>query len=265
MANFIIIINSHPVLVAVISGVLPSLLWLWFWREQDDECSSPEPIGIIALSFVAGMAIVYAVLPLERLALTFIPTLVPIVRDIVVRLGINPFTGETIQIAIWAMIEEIAKYATVFFIAFHARRHAVGPVDAVLYLITAALGFAAMENTLYLLRGLSETGGLLQVIIDGNLRFLGATVVHTVCSGVVGITIAFSFYNHRIVRGIAVTIGLVIATLLHTYFNLTIMNAHGTISALEMFFPFWIAIIGILVLVRIIKQINHNRKTPRTL
>jgi len=250
MANFII--NVPPIAIAIAGGVLPSLVWLWFWLRQDADCSDPEPAGFVALSFAAGMAIVYAVLPVEKFILSSLPSLVPLFGSLVAKLGLIPFTGETIQVILWALVEEIAKYATVFFVAFHARRLAE-PVDAVIYLVTAALGFAAMENTLYLLKGLAEAGSL-QIIIDSNLRFIGATIVHTVCSGVVGVALAFSFYGTRITKGISATIGLVLATLLHAYFNLTIMDVHGTVDILVVFVPFWIAIIGILVLMRVIKQ-----------
>ncbi|MDD5152905.1 MAG: PrsW family glutamic-type intramembrane protease [Candidatus Pacebacteria bacterium] len=255
MAHFLI--EAKPVLIAVAGGVLPSLIWLWFWRNQDKDCPTPEPFGIVALSFAAGMVIIYAVIPIEKAIMSNLSTLVPIVGSFTTKLGIAPFAGETIQVALWALVEEIAKYATVFFIAFHAHRFKE-PVDAVIYLITAALGFAAMENTLYILKGLSDTGSL-QVVIDGNLRFIGATVVHSACSGVVGATLALSFYRTKITRIISVIIGVMLASLLHTYFNLTIMNARGTIDILAVFAPFWIAMIGILILVSIIKQTSLRR------
>ena len=261
MANFTI--NIPPLAIALAGGVLPSLIWLWFWLKQDKDVSAPEPAGFVALSFAAGMVIVYAVLPVEQFILSSMPTIVSISGFITTKLGTVPFTDETIQVTLWALTEEIAKYATVFFIAFHARKLAE-PVDTVIYLVTAALGFAAMENALYILKGLPDAGSL-QIIIDSNLRFVGATIVHTVCSGIVGVTLAFAFYSSKFTKAIAATIGLIIGTLLHTYFNLTIINIHGTIGVLAVFIPFWIAVVCILILMRVLEQINDRRQISKTL
>lgn len=248
------IFNLNPLFVAVAGGVIPSLIWLWFWLKED--VKSPEPTGLIALSFFAGMAIVYFVLPIQKLVLVSTSYFVSIVDIISLKLSVLPPTEQTIQITLWALIEEVAKYATVFLIAFKSK-HFDEPIDAVIYMITAALGFAAMENSLYILKDL-ENGAGVQALLDSNLRFIGATILHTISSIIVGAAIAFSFYAPRTIKFVSVTIGIIIASLLHAYFNLSIIDSDGTLRTLLIFSQFWAGIVGVIVLLQIVKRVKNN-------
>ena len=240
-----------PVAIAIAGGILPSLVWLWFWLKQDSK--SPEPTGLIALSFFAGMAIVYFVLPLQKYVLAHIVQLVDIVNALALKISLMSPSEETIRTTLWAFIEEFAKYATVFFIAFKSKFFDE-PMDAVIYIITAALGFSAMENTLYIFRDLANSGAI-EVFGNGNMRFLGATIVHIVSSAFIGIAIAFSFYAPKYIKFFAIAIGIFTATLLHAYFNLSIIESDGTMKTLLVFSQFWGAIIGIIVLLALVKRI----------
>ena len=93
----------------------------------------------------------------------------------------------------WAAIEEIIKFSSVSIIALKSRFFDE-PIDAMIYLITAALGFAAMENSFFLITPLLAGEGL-QVFLLGNMRFIGASVLHVVASSAVGIAIGLSFIN----------------------------------------------------------------------
>jgi len=213
------ILNWQPLLIAIAGGVLPSLLWLWFWLKEDKE--SPEPTGLIALSFFAGMAIVYFVIPVQKFIVASLPVIMNMVGALALQFSFIPPDVATVKLTLWAFVEEFAKYATVFLIAFKSKFFDE-PMDAVIYLITAALGFSAMENALYIFKDLAN-GGVFEILSNGNMRFVGATVVHIVSSAFVGIAIAFSFYMWRYIKLVAIVLGILIATLLHTHFNLSIM------------------------------------------
>ncbi|HBH71627.1 MAG: hypothetical protein UU88_C0009G0021 [Parcubacteria group bacterium GW2011_GWC1_42_11] len=247
------ILNWEPVAIAVLGGVIPSLVWLWFWLKQDKHY--PEPTGLIALSFFAGMAIVYFVLPLQKLVVASIAPIMNVADLLAQKFSLIPASEQTIKITLWAFIEEFAKYTTVFLIAFKSK-HFDEPIDAVVYLITAALGFAAMENTLYILKDIADKETL-EMLVNGNMRFIGATIVHIVSSAIVGIAIAFSFYAPRFIKFIAVAIGILVASMLHAYFNLSIMDSDGTLNTLIVFSKFWAAIIGIIILLALVKRVSQ--------
>lgn len=250
MAENIIIWQQYA--IAIAGGVLPACFWLWFWLKEDSH--APEPTGLIAISFFAGMAIVYFVLPLQKLVVATLPTIMDMSNTLAIKLSLVAPSEQTVKITLWATIEEFAKYATVFLIAFKSRFFDE-PIDAVIYLLTAALGFAAMENTLYILRDITHIG-IAQIFLDGNLRFVGATILHTASSALVGLAIAFSFYGSRFIKVLATATCLIGASLLHAYFNLTIMEINGTMNTLFVFSRFWIAILVIIILIQIVKHIN---------
>ena len=168
--------------LALLGGVIPALLWLWFWLREDKE--KPEPKGLITIMFIVGMISVIVVLPIQK----FVQ---------------NNVTSYEWQIIGWASIEEIIKYWGVL-ILLYKTNHINEPIDWPIYLITAALGFAALENTMFLLKPLSldqATVGLL----TGQLRFLGSTLLHAVSSGIIGIALGLSFFMGKFVKKVSVS------------------------------------------------------------
>ena len=116
-------------LYSFLGGLIPALFWLAFWLREDE--IHPEPKGVIALAFVAGMASVLVALPLELLLAHYVPE------------GV-------IRVVLWAASEELVKYWAASYSAFHHNRNFDEPVDAMIYLISAALGFSAVENALFI-------------------------------------------------------------------------------------------------------------------
>ncbi len=235
-------ITALDIFFAFAGGLLPALLWLWFWLKED---TNPEPRRVLLLTFFGGMIMAMAALFLEQFAqFAVIRILGPVSVPMVM----------VILLFIWAGIEEFVKY-------FAARKIALRlpsfdePIDALIYLITAALGFAALENVLFLVK-VFNTHGMLVGFITGNLRFLGATLLHTAASGVVGASIAFSFFHkeklHRNVLG-----GLLLATILHTVFNFFIIKSGGA-DILKIFIPLWLGIIIILLVFEKIKGLKQQ-------
>ena len=51
--------------LAALGGIIPSIIWLWFWLGEDKR--KPEPIRLLIACFLAGVLSVIFVLPLEKL------------------------------------------------------------------------------------------------------------------------------------------------------------------------------------------------------
>lgn len=222
---------------ALLSGILPALLWLWFWLKEDN--LHPEPKSLVAGTFIVGGIVVLVALVLEK-----------IVADI----GLT----NTHRYVAWAAIEEIVKYVAVAIIALRSR-HMDEPIDAMIYCITVALGFAAVENTLFIISPLGD-GDIARSIVTGNMRFIGATLVHIVSSAAIGFMIGLSFYRNKFLKFIAVASGLILAIGLHSAFNLSIINASAT-NTLRVFAWVWAAIIILLILFEEVKVIKP--KSPQ--
>lgn len=208
---------------------MPIFIWLAFWLLED--MRRPEPRGLILRAFIAGMITVILVLPLQRIALEIIPG---------ASLQNTPFS----IIFTWAAIEEILKLVVAWVVVL--RHRAVNePIDIPIYLITVALGFAALENTLFLLTPLGN-GEIYTSLITGNLRFLGATLIHVLSSAVIGATLAFAFYAGHLRQLFYGAIGVILAIVLHTLFNFTIINTRAD-YLLTIFAGVWVGIVFLLL------------------
>jgi len=221
--------STTAFIYALVAGILPALLWLWFWLKEDN--LHPEPRLLIILAFLGGMLSVAIVLPLQKIALNLLDT------------STLPYLNE-IKYTIWAGIEEIIKLLVVYFIALRSR-FLDEPVDAMIYLITAALGFAALENTFFILKPL-ETGNAVQALISGNLRFMGATLLHVIASATIGFCMALSFYKPRWLKNLSILFGVILGTTLHTAFNLFIIESSG-MDTFKVFASVWVGVIFLML------------------
>lgn len=218
---------------AFLGGLLPALLWLWFWLREDKK--NPEPKRLIFLAVLAGMLAVPFVVPFERYAQAIL-------------------AGSAMVVA-WAAIEELFKFGFAYFSVLR-RRELDEPIDAVIYMISVALGFAALENTLFLIGPLSD-GDLIGSILTGNFRFFGATLLHTLSSATVGVCIALGFYRSRATRRLFTGTGLILAIALHTLFNFFIMNSNGT-NILLVFAFVWAGIVILMLMMERIKRFKQK-------
>ena len=92
-----------------------------------------------------------------------------------------------------------------------------------IYMITAALGFAAVENALFAFP-LFHQNLLLGLEITTN-RFLGANLLHALSSAIVGYFLARAWFSPH--RHHFVAIGVIIASFLHATFNYLILMRDG--------------------------------------
>jgi RsiW-degrading membrane proteinase PrsW (M82 family) len=222
-------------LLAFCAGLIPALFWLWFWLREDKE--KPEPYFLIAIAFIAGMAVVPMALPLQQWAMSIYP-------------NVN-------VMLMWVVIEELLKYAVALAVLLW-NREVDEPIDYVIYMIIIALGFAALENALFLFNPLL-LGEYVLMAQTGALRFVGATLLHVLASGTIGVCMAFAYYQSATIKLLAGTVGLCLAVLLHALFNFFIMESSGN-TLLAVFLFVWLGIIMLFMLFEGIKQLerSHN-------
>lgn len=103
------------------------------------------------------------------------------------------------------------------------------PIDAMIYMIAASLGFAAIENTLNVFQ--TAPDGLATTVNTLILRFIGATLLHTLSGGLLGYFLAISWFFRHHKKKLIIT-GMLMATLFHFTFNMVIFTFEGQVSAL---------------------------------
>lgn len=224
--------------ISLLGGILPALIWLWFWLKEDSE--NPEPKGLLLLTFLGGMLSVFAVLPLQR------------ITELI-------FSNQNTVLVVWAALEEIVKYIFVALIALRTR-YCDEPVDFAIYMITGALGFAALENTLFLLNpvALQDTAVSL---LTGNLRFLGSMLLHVVASGIIGMAMGLAYYKNFAQREISLFIGLLLAIGLHVIFNYLIINE--VLNVFTIFSGLWILTLVFIFLFELLRRLSSRNYRPK--
>ncbi len=229
MAN---ITNDPQILAtALLGGILPSLLWLWFWLKEDEK--KPEPKGLLAGVFFLGMISVVIAVPIQQF-----------VRSI--------FHSYASDIILWATIEEIVKFLAV--VVMIRKSYFDEPLDWPIYLITAALGFAALENAMFLIKPLA-LGQSTVSLLTGQLRFLGSTLLHTVSSGIFGVFLGLAFGSTKAKKRLYFFIGLFLAITLHSVFNFFIMGEAGNEIFRALGF-LWISAVVVMLLFEKVRRLS---------
>ncbi len=217
-------IEADTFIYALLGGILPALLWLAFWLREDYR--HPEPRGLILRTFLFGMMSVALVLPFQKIVDSLIP-------------------GTTFMaILLWVVLEELFKFGAAYIGGLRSVEDNE-PIDPIIYMITAALGFVALENTLFLFGSIAGEN-VAGSVITGNLRFIGASLLHVVSSGIVGVSLAFSFYKPMREHVLLTIAALTTAIVLHTGFNLSIVH-WGNSGAMLAFGLVWIGVVLLLL------------------
>lgn len=219
-------------IIAFLGGLIPSLLWLWFWIREEE--NNPEPKGLLSAVFILGMVGVVLVLPIQKF----------------IQAHIGSPEGELV---LWATAEEVIKFLAVLII-LAGTKHVDEPIDWPIYMMTAALGFAALENALFLIKPLS-LGQDTVSLLTGELRFLGSTLLHAMASGILGIAMGVSMYMKGIKKVWHAFIGLILAVALHSIFNFFIIRNSGS-DFLKVFGFLWVVTIIVMLLFEKVRRMK---------
>lgn len=221
-------------------GLLPSFAWLIFFLKEDVH---PEPKKMISRAFIAGALVAFVAVGLQLL-----------LRNILQSFQIDEY--HLVSFSLFGFIEEALKFLAAYLVV-RKSRFFDEPIDAMIYMITAALGFAMVENIAVMsnIEILSEAFGII------TLRFVGATLLHALSSGFVGYYWAKGIILSRKLKPefeppchlggtqpkLLVFKGIVFATILHMVFNYLILISKEiiiypiiflTIAALFIFWDF---------------------------
>lgn len=213
------------ILLALLFGLLPGFAWLMFYLTEDRH---PEPKRLILFTFIAGIAFAFFAVVVEQ-----------IFNNATGAAGIPEFS--ILSLIGLALIEEIMKFAAADF-AVGKSPLLKDPVDVMIYMIVAALGFATLENIGAIANGGATGTAIITTIFETiSLRFVGATLLHSLTSGIVGYHWALGIARKKVARYLVW--GIVIATALHAFFNYLILN-YGNVAYSVVF----LVVVGFFVL-----------------
>lgn len=222
----------------VFIAFLPGFFWLIFYQYKDRE--EPEPKVLVLKIFFWGM----------------VATLPAVLFELIAEL-IVPFSDNTnIAQIFWgtfivvAPIEEFLKYLVIKWRiyknpAFDQR------LDGIVYGTIVGIGFASLENVFAAIGSGPQVGAVVSVIA---LRFLTATLMHTLATGILGYYVGRARFNPERAKKL-ITRGLLIAIIIHGAYNFMItLGVSATI-------PFLVFILlgGFLTLNQLIKHLKRRR------
>jgi RsiW-degrading membrane proteinase PrsW (M82 family) len=188
-------------------AILPSFLWLNFYLKEDQR---PEPKSMVLKVFLLGMLFAFLALFVEKLLIDGIEVL-----------RLPQKIEDFIKIfLIVALVEEFLKFLVVREAVFESKE-LDEPIDCMIYMIIAGLGFAATENLLLLFPLKSKFFG--EIFQISFLRFVSATFLHALSSATLGFFIGLSFFRKK-ERLKLISFGLFFATLLHGLYNFSIIE-----------------------------------------
>lgn len=285
-------LNETNVLIfALLGGIAPALFWLWFWMREDR--LNPEPKSALFSAFIGGIIavllalffelIIYYLLAdantpinLQSPAIFWVPLQDFATKHNLINLQINFW--DPIQdffnnlnffsiynidvkkgflvVIIAPIIEELLKLLFTYNICLR-RKINDEPIDASIYMLTAALGFAAVETALFLI-GPFTKGNILDALFAGGFRSIGPMLIHLVSSAMLGLFIGLAFYKSKIKKFLYLIVGFIIAVILHSLFNFFVM-LNDTTQNITFFwvacFGTWIFVVILLIFFEKVKKI----------
>lgn len=214
-------------LISTLLAFLPSIIWLTLFLREDVH---PEPNRFIIKVFGAGMLVTIPTIAIEAFASCVIrglgcPSGAALANTFaVLQIPFESLTSRGQELFFVfvgiALVEELMKYAAVRFTIIH-RKTFNEPIDAILYLIIAALGFAAVENALLVSNAdiqaasLFGPGGVVDIL---GARSFSAVLLHALASGIIGFGLARSFFSrhpHTLFLGTSI----LVAALIHGVYD----------------------------------------------
>lgn len=250
------------IFLAFISGVIPALIWFFFWDFEDSE--HPEPKSMLALAFIGGMVAVFISLFIEKYLFglglrnlfytDFLKQILSIFEKLSVKSGV-PLEKLLLVLVFAPIIEELTKYLMARLLVLRTKANDEA-IDPIIYMIATALGFAAIENMLFLINPL-ENRDIVLSIFTGNMRFVGASLLHVVSSAIIGFFIGFTFFSRRLKKRWVTFLGIVSAIIVHGVFNFFMVGSQqSSVIGLELI---WFSVIIILLAFEKIKKIKLER------
>ena len=189
-----------------LSAITPSLLLMWYFHSRD---VYPEPPRVLWTTFGLG---VLSVIPVMLVALPA-ARLLGGVSNAYLRGMQNAFL-------IAAVPEEFFKFLVlVLYCARH--REFNEPMDGVIYGVSASLGFATLENSLYVAKG-----GISIAI----LRALTAVPCHAFLGAIMGYYVGQAHFNLRQPRVLLLFGAWAVPTLLHGLYDFPLLTLQSMTS-----------------------------------
>jgi RsiW-degrading membrane proteinase PrsW (M82 family) len=198
----------------------PALFWLWYFYHRDKY--EPEPLAWIVMIYLLGMAVTIPVALIEGVSSL-------VLSEFVVAIMVAP------------VVEECAKFLVVRRTVYETPEFDE-PMDGIVYAAAVGLGFATLENIIYVFSALDTSFAF--AVQTGIVRAFLSVPGHVLFSTMWGDALGrakFLPFNRRsgVIAG-----GLILAIISHALFNLLLYDAVGFAILVLILMPIlWITVL----------------------
>ena len=199
-------------LVILALALGPGVFWVWYFYRRDK--FEPEPAALIARIFLLGVLVTFPVAFVEGLFGLIIAS--PLVMGVIIA----------------PIVEECGKFWVVRRFAYRDVEFDE-PMDGIVYAASAALGFASLENVLYVFLAYMTSPSLaIGTII---VRAIFSVPGHALFSSVWGYALGRARFMAAGQRAGVILRGLALGIVLHGIFNLLLFSADVVAYAIVVF------------------------------
>lgn len=203
----------------LIIGLAPGLFWLWYFYNQDKY--EPEPLNLVTKMFFLGLAAAAIAFFLENYLISFV-------------------SGILFVALIVPVLEEVLKFCMVALFVYRDQEFDE-PMDGIVYATATALGFATLENIVYVF----DLQTISTLFVTGSLRAILSVPGHALFAVIWGYALGVAkFMPSGSRKGPVIIGGLLLAIGVHGIFNLMLEQQYtGLAIALLILLPvvWWFA------------------------
>ena len=219
----------------------PGLFWLWFFSKR--HAYRPGPKKLIAITFLLGMA---STIPAGIMNTIFLD------ESLLDDRSANLASVAVGMLFVVGPVEETCKFLAVRLYAFRSR-YFDQPSDGLLYAAAASLGFASLENLLYILQFGPE------VMI---LRAPLSTLAHVIFGSFWGYALGKRTEQGTSLAGPAVIGSIVVAAAVHGLFNVSVFIFPMASLAIVGLGLWWV--LSRFKWARMVSPFRYRRNYPRS-
>ncbi len=227
-------IDDVPVILALALG--PGIFWVWFFYTRDRY--EPEPAAQIVRLFFLGMFVTVPVAFIEGIAGALIA--VPLIMAAVVA----------------PVVEEFGKFFVVRRTIYPSAEFDE-PIDGIVYAAATALGFASLENVIYITAAYLTAPAL--AFGTFVIRAIFSVPGHALFSGVWGYALGRAKFAPAEERQRIILRGLVLGVVLHGIFNFLLVTAEMFAFALIIFILVLIPVLWVITTRNIRQALQRSR------
>lgn len=175
-------------------ALAPGIFWLWYFHSRDTY--EPEPLSLVIKMFLFGVVAAALAFLIENPIIAYLPAVVFVTLAV-------------------PLIEELLKFSMVALFVY--RDHEFDePMDGIIYATATALGFATLENIVYVF----DLPTVSALVITGSLRAILSVPAHALFAVIWGYSLGIAkFMPEGRRKGTVIAGGLLLAIGVHGVFN----------------------------------------------